>query len=151
MSAFTVSPGAAGVLPADVIRLTPNEWTAPFWAAAAEHRLVVPKCTSCGAHRLPPAPFCWSCRAQDVEWDERPLVGTLYSYTVVRHAVIPDVKAALPLIAAVVELPDTGGCRLIGNVVDSSVEDVRIGLDVTIGWYDVRAGESVPVFRLPSR
>ena len=34
-----------GVLPAELIQLTPNEWTEPFWRAAAEHRLVVPRCT----------------------------------------------------------------------------------------------------------
>lgn len=137
-----------GVLPPDVINLTPNQWTEPFWAAAAEHRLVVPRCTECGTHRLPPAPFCWRCRAQDVEWDERPLHGTLYSFTVIRHAVIPDVRDALPLIAAVVELPGTGGCRLVGNVVDCEPADVRIGVAVEIDWYDVRTGVAVPIFRL---
>jgi uncharacterized OB-fold protein len=137
-----------GVLPPDVIQLTPNEWTEPFWLAAAEHRLVVPRCTACGAYRFPPTPFCWNCRAQEVEWVEQPGDGTIYSFTVVRHAVIPDVKAALPVVAAVVELPDTGGCRVIGNVVDCTPEDVTIGAPVTLDWYDVREGTSVPIFRL---
>src|SRR5438067_1629429 len=108
-----------GLTPASVIHLTPNVWTQHFWDAAAEHRLVVPRCTSCGAHRLPPSPFCWRCRAQDVVWEEHDGRGTIYSFTVVRHAVIPDVKDALPLIAAVVALDGiTEGGRLVGNVVD---------------------------------
>jgi uncharacterized OB-fold protein len=137
-----------GLTPASTIQLTPNPWTEPFWAATAEHHLVVPRCTNCGAHRLPPTPFCWRCRHQDVEWEEHDGNGTLYSFTVVRHAVIPDVRDALPLIAGVVELPNTGGCRLVGNVVDCEPDDVRIGLAVTTDWYDVREGETVPVFRL---
>jgi uncharacterized OB-fold protein len=137
-----------GVLPPDVIQLTPNEWTRPFWDAAAEHRLVVPRCTSCGTYRFPPTPFCWNCRAQDVEWVEHDGNGELYSFTVVRHAVIPDVRDALPVIAAVVELPGTGGCRVIGNVVDCEPSDVKIGLPVRLDWYDVREGTSVPIFRL---
>ena len=40
--------------PADLIHLTPDVWTEPFWAAAAEHRLVVPRCTRCGTFRFPP-------------------------------------------------------------------------------------------------
>jgi uncharacterized OB-fold protein len=137
-----------GVLPADLISLTPNVWTEPFWSAAAEHRLVVPRCTSCGAHRLPPAPFCWRCRAQDVEWDEHDGAGVIYSFTVIRHAVIPPVADALPLIAAVVELDGIDGGRLIGNVVDAAPEAVRIGDRVQVDWYDVREGTTVPVFRL---
>ena len=137
-----------GVLPPDVIQLTPNVWTQPFWDAAAEHRLVVPRCTACDAFRFPPSPFCWRCRAQDVEWVEQDGAGEIYSFTIIRHAVIPDVRDALPVVAAVVELPGTGGCRVIGNVVDCEPEAVRIGLPVTLDWYDVREGTSVPAFRL---
>ncbi len=137
-----------GVLPPEVIHLTPNVWTQPFWDAAADHRLVVPRCTACGAYRFPPSPFCWNCRAQTVEWIEHDGAGEIYSFTVIRHAVIPDVRDALPVVAAVVELPGTGGCRVIGNVVDCDPSDVQIGLPVTLDWYDVREGTSVPIFRL---
>ena len=137
-----------GVLPPEVIHLTPSVFTQPFWDAAAQHRLVVPRCTSCAAFRLPPSPFCWRCRAQDVEWIEHDGAGEIYSFTIVRHAVIPDVRDALPVVAAVVELPGTNACRLVGNVVDCEPEAVRVGLPVTLDWYDVREGTSVPVFRL---
>jgi len=136
-----------GVLPPDVIGLTPNEWTEPFWRATAEHRLVVPRCTACGTFRFQPTPFCPACRNQDVEWVEHDGRGTVYSFTVIRHAVIPQVKEALPLIAAVVELPNTNGCRVIGNIVDCEPQDVRIGDAVNVDWYDVRDGTTIPVFR----
>ncbi len=136
-----------GVLPPEVIAITTSPSTAPFWHAAAEHRLVVPRCTTCGTFRLPPSPFCHHCRAQDVDWVEHDGAGELYSYTVIRHAVIPPVAEALPVIAAVVELAGTGGCRLVGNLVDCDVSEVRIGAPVALDWYDVRPGESVPVFR----
>jgi uncharacterized protein len=137
-----------GALPADLIQLTPNAWTEPFWRAASEHRLVLPRCTACRAYRFPPAPFCFRCRAQAVEWIEQDGAGEIYSFTVIRHAVIPPVAAALPLIAAVVELPGTGGCRMVGNVVDAAPADVAIGRPVRIAWYDVREGTTIPVFRL---
>lgn len=137
-----------GVLPPDVIGLAISPATAPFWAAASEHRLVLPRCATCGTFRFPPSPFCFHCRAQVVDWVEHDGGGEIYSFTVIRHAVIAPVVDALPLIAAVVELPHTNGCRLVGNVVDCDPADVRIGLGVTLDWYDVRAGESVPVFRV---
>ena len=137
-----------GVPPADVIVLSPSPSTEPFWIAASEHRLVVPRCTACGTFRLPPSPFCWNCRAQDVEWVDHDGAGAIYSFTVIRHAVIPAVREALPLVAAVVELPATNGCRLIGNVVDCGPEHVRIGAPVALDWYDVRPGTSIPIFRI---
>jgi len=48
----------------------------------------------------------------------------------------------------VVELPGTGGCRLVGNVVHCDPAAVGIGRPVTLDWYDTRPGEAVPVFRL---
>ncbi len=141
-------PVPHGVLPPDIIRLTPNIWTQPFWDAAAEHRLIVPRCRACAAFRFPPTPFCWRCQSQEVDWVDHDGAGTIYSFTVVRHAVIPEVREALPMVVAVVELPGTEGCRLVGNVVDCRPEEVRIGLPVELDWYDVREGTSVPVFRL---
>jgi hypothetical protein len=45
-------------------------------------------------------------------------------------------------------LTGTNGCRAVGNIVDCDPGDVRIGLPVTLDWYDVRDGTSIPVFRL---
>jgi uncharacterized OB-fold protein len=137
-----------GVPPVDIIGLTPSRFTEPFWRATVEHRLVVPRCVECGAFRFPPAAFCFACRAQAVEWVEHDGRGAVYSFTVVRHAVIPQVKDALPFIAAVVELPGTGGCRLVGNIVDCMPEAVRIDLPVQVDWYDVREAVTIPVFRI---
>jgi uncharacterized protein len=137
-----------GVLPADVVWLTPNVFTEPFWLATAEHRLTIPRCTSCGTFRFPPSAFCFHCRAQDVEWVEHDGKGTLYSFTIIRHAVIPDVADALPLIAGVVELPGTGGVRLVVNIVDTDPDAVVIGAAAELVWYDVREGTTIPCFRL---
>jgi uncharacterized OB-fold protein len=133
--------------PEDLIVLTPDEWTVPFWEAAAEHRLVVPRCTACGRYRFPPSPFCWNCQAQEVEWVEQSGHGTVYSYTVVWHPLLPEVAGAVPYVPAVVELPDTGGVRIVGNLVDVRPSEVRIGCDVELVWRDVREGTSVPTFR----
>ncbi|MDZ4828180.1 MAG: OB-fold domain-containing protein [Actinomycetota bacterium] len=137
-----------GVPPEDIIFLTPNVWTEPFWAATAEHRLILPRCTACTTYRFPPTPFCHACRTQEVEWIEHDGHGEIYSFTIIRHAVIPQVKDALPFVAAVVELPDTDGCRLVGSIVDCEPEAVAIGLPVSMDWYDVREGTTIPVFRL---
>jgi uncharacterized protein len=133
--------------PEALIHLTPDEWTAPFWAAAAQHRLVVPRCVACAAFRFPPTPFCWRCRTQDVEWVERPGTGVVYSFTIVWHPILPDLADTVPYAPAVVELPDTGGVRVVGAMTDASPHDVRVGLPVELVWRDVRADVTVPTWR----
>jgi hypothetical protein len=135
-----------GLLPSEFVSFTANEATAPFWKATAEHRLVIPRCTNCGTFRFPPATFCYVCRQQDVEWVEHDGNGTLYSFTVIRHGVIPGLEDALPIVIGVIELPDTNGCRLIGDVIGVAPEVVEIGMPVKVDWYDVDEG-SVPCFR----
>jgi len=135
-----------GVLPSEFVSFVSNPATEPFWAAAREHRLVLPRCTNCAKFRFPPAAFCWSCRHLEVEWIAHDGNGELYSFTVMRHAVIPQVADALPIVIAVVELPETNGCRLIGDLLDCPPEVVEIGMPVGLEWYDVEEG-SVPCFR----
>jgi hypothetical protein len=135
-----------GLLPSDFVSFAANAATEPFWAAAAEHHLVLPRCTNCGTFRFPPASVCWSCRARDVEWVEHDGRGELYTFTVLRHAVVPALADALPIVVGVVALPDTFGCRLIGDVVGCAPEQVTIGMPLELDWYDVDGG-SVPCFR----
>jgi len=133
--------------PAELINLTPDVFTVHFWDAAREHRLVVPRCTSCGTYRFPPSAFCYVCRTQEVEYVEQSGRGTLYSYTVAWHPLLPDVSDSVPYIPAVVELPDTGGVRLIANLVDVRPSEVRIGMDLELVWRDVHDDVTVPTFR----
>jgi len=135
-----------GLLPPEMIAFTASPATEPFWLAAREHRLVVPRCTDCGMFRLPPAAFCWNCRSEAVEWVEHDGAGDLYSYTVIRHPVIPSMADVLPIVVAVVELPDTNGCRVVGDLIGCDADAVQIGMPVTLDWYDVDEG-SVPCFR----
>ena len=92
------------------------------------------------------AAFCWRCRSQDVEWVEHDGDGELYSFTVMRHGVIPAVTEVLPIVIGVVALPGTDGCRIIADIVGGAVEDVHIGMPLALDWYDVPDG-SVPCFR----
>jgi uncharacterized OB-fold protein len=139
--------GTAKLPPAELIALSPDEWTEPFWAAAREHRLVVPRCTSCGTYRFPPSPFCYVCRHQDIELVEQTGHGTVYSYTIAWHPLLPDVSDSVPYIPVVVELPNTGGVRVIGNLIDVTPADVTIGMKVELVWRDIDEMVSVPTFR----
>jgi len=133
-------------MPDFMARLNPDPWTEPFWQAASEHRLVAPKCTNCGAFRMPPSPFCWSCRRQDVEWVELSGRGTVYTFIIARRALIPQLAPAMPNVVAVIELDDAPGCRLVGNVLGIDPEAVEIGMAVEVAWDDIDETVTIPRF-----
>jgi hypothetical protein len=137
---------AAPEMPAELARLHPDPWTEPFWSAAREHRLVAPRCRRCGAFRMPPAPFCWKCRSQAVDWVALSGRGTVFTFNVTRQALIPQLRPAIPYVVAVVELEGAPGVRLISNVIDVDPARVRIGLPVRVAWDDIDEETTIPRF-----
>ena len=122
--------------------------TLPFWQAAAEHRLVVQRCASCGRTRLPPAPVCSACRSADADWEQVSGRGEVYTYTIVHRGVAAG--QPLPTIIAVIALEDAGGVRMLSNLVSATPEQVAIGLPVELVWEDMSAELAIPRFR-PAR
>jgi uncharacterized OB-fold protein len=138
-------------LPADLVDLHPDAWTRPFWEAAREHRLVAPRCLSCGSFRMPPGPYCHVCRTQSVEWIELSGDGTVFTFTVVRHALIPALVGAVPYVVSVVDLTDAPPARLVAALVDVDPESVCIGMPVTLVWDDIDDDQTVPRFTPTSK
>jgi hypothetical protein len=122
------------VPPAELIKINPDRWTAPFWAAAENHQLVCARCRSCGRFRMPPGPFCPQCRSQEVDWPELSGHGNVFTYTVVAHPVLAGLKDCVPYAVAVVTLNDAGGVRLLGNVVEMDSDQLEVGLPVAVKW-----------------
>jgi hypothetical protein len=121
--------------------------TLGWWQAAAERRLVVQACRSCGRRQLPPGPRCRRCRADDLGWDAVPGTGTVYTYTVVHRAPLPSLAARGPYVVVVVELDDGQGARLVSNLVEAAPDAVHVGMPVEVVWDDLAAGLVVPRFR----
>jgi len=119
--------------------------TLPWWQAAAEHRLVVQRCTACGETRLPPAPVCAVCRSTESDWRELSGRGEVYTFTIVHRPIAAD--QALPFVIAVIALEDAGGVRMISNLVGVDPKEIEIGLPVEIVWEDMSAALAVPRFR----
>jgi uncharacterized protein len=140
---------APGVFPTILTEPNADDSTRPFWEAAVEGRLVAPRCVACGTFRLPPPPFCFVCRAREVEWVELPGTGTVYSFTIVRHPLAQMLAPVVPYAAGIVELDGTqgAGARMIVNIVDCDPEALRIGDRVEVVWEPVNEHMAVPRFR----
>lgn len=134
----------AQALPGQDVHITTDPYTAPFWEAAREQRLVAPKCANCGHFRLPPTPFCPECQSMDVSWVELSGRATVYSFAVVHgFPGVPDIT----LVPVVVDLPDAPGARLVSNVIDVDSADVRIGMELEVTFSPIADDWQLPVFR----
>jgi uncharacterized OB-fold protein len=112
--------------------------TQPFWVAAAEGRLIFPRCSECHRFRWPPGPLCAACRSQQTQWLPAG-TGRIFSYTI-----IPAMPA--PRVVGLIEFPEAGNVRLTASIVDTSVKQLRIGAQVDLSWIRA-ANANIPVFR----
>jgi uncharacterized OB-fold protein len=117
-----------------------NAW---WFEGAKEHKLLIQKCSSCGALRHPPGPMCPSC--QSLEWEklEASGKGTVYSFVTNHYPQVPSFD--YPLNVSLIELEE--GTRLIANVIGIPAEEVEIGMAVEVQFEDHDAELSLPSFR----
>ncbi len=115
-----------------------NPETKPFWDAAAEGRLLIKKCVTCGQVHFYPRAICPFCGSDKTEWVTASGRGTVYSYSVMRRVPIPYALAYVTL---------EEGVTMITNIVDGDLDAIRIGQRVTVAFKPSEGGPPVPMFR----
>ena len=118
---------------------------APFFEAAHRRELVVQECTRCHARRFPARAICSRCLGREASWVPVSGRGAVFSFAVMHQAVHPGFAADVPYPVVVIELEE--GVRLLSNLVDCPLAEVRIGLPVEVVFEDVTAEVTLPKFR----
>ncbi|MGV0050207.1 Zn-ribbon domain-containing OB-fold protein [Mycobacterium colombiense] len=128
----------------------PDETSAAFWSAAADHVLTVARCARCGQFSVPPDVVCPHCHSTDPGFEFTPVSGrgVVRSWTVVRQAFLPGFDDELPFVLVDVELAEQAGLRLIGRLLDGVDAQLRVGDAVTVGFEDLAPGVAIPAFEL---
>jgi uncharacterized protein len=121
-----------------------TEETEPFWTAANEGRLVVERCTACGAESFPPRGICRRCRSRATAPAEVTGPGHVYSYTVNHQRWLPDL--AVPYTVVLVEFAAHPGVRVVGRLRGCPPEEVAIGMPVDVGFEPGPGGFAIPSF-----
>ena len=108
-------------------------------------RLIGTKCKRCGDVVFPKRKLCTICDSDELM--EEVFIGekgTLYTYTIVR-AGYPNFDS--PYILGLIELPEGKDLRILAQIEDCPLEEVRIGipLELTIGKIktDLKTGRTV--------
>ena len=121
----------------------------PFWDAAAQQKLIIQRCHDCNAWVWTPRPSCNECGSEKVEWTPMSGKGEVYSFTVIRQVVgrttSKSFKPDIPYVIAWVDLAE--GPRLITNIIGCPVEDVKLGMKVTVQFEKASEKVWLPKFR----
>ncbi|MGH3756785.1 Zn-ribbon domain-containing OB-fold protein [Actinophytocola sp.] len=127
--------------------ISPSPDAAPFWAAAAQHRLEIPRCNPCGRHFFYPRALCPLCGSRDVGWVESAGTGVLYSFCIQHRSSVPGLAEATPFVTCLVDLDE--GVRLMSFLVGVPPEPDQItcAMRVRVDFHDLRDGHTLPVFR----
>jgi len=131
-----------------------------YFDAAREHRLVVKRCLDCGLLRGEPGPGCPWCPSLKWEWHQVSGKGTIHSYQIVAHTVIPGFRDWAPFPIVLVELDEQSGqptpddgLRFTANLLDGELnpeqeENVAIGKRVEVVFLEGKDGFVLPQFKL---
>ena len=112
----------------------PNPTTRPFFEAARERRLVLPRCPRDGFFFYP-RNRCPRCLGADWEWQDASGRGVIHSFTVDRVGHLPGLEHAVPYAIAIVELAE--GPRMTARIVDCDVDALCVGEPVEARYEDV--------------
>jgi uncharacterized OB-fold protein len=102
----------------------------PYWEGTRAGRLLVQRCRACRGFQWGPEWICHRCLGADLEWVETAPRGHIYSWERAWHPVHPALKVHGPYIVVLVELPDAGSVRMIGNLLGDPTQDISIGAPV---------------------
>lgn len=102
----------------------------PYWSGLREGRLRVQRCAGCGTWQFGPEWLCHRCHRFDPAWVEVVPRGRIYSWERVWHPVHPCLKGHGPYLVVLVELPEAGNVRMLGNLLGDPLQEVAIGAEV---------------------
>jgi uncharacterized protein len=114
-----------------------NPETKPFWEAAAQGKLLIKRCTSCGEAHYYPRALCPFCGSAATEWQLAAGGGVIYSYSVMRRAEVPYAIAYVTL---------DEGVTMMTNLVDCNFDALKIGQRVRVVFKPTDGGPPVPTF-----
>ena len=112
----------------------PNPTTQPYFDAAKQGRLSLPRCPRDGFFFYPRS-HCPKCLGDDWDWADASGRGEVYAFTVDRVGHDPALAPHVPFAIAIVELEE--GPRMTANITGCAPEEVRVGMPVEVTFQEV--------------
>lgn len=124
----------------------PDGLSAPYWQGLRSQRLMVQRCSQCQTWQFGPEWLCHQCLSFELSWQEVAPEGRIFSWERVWHASHVSLKGHTPYLVVLVELPQAGHVRMVGNLLGDPHQDVCIGAEV-VGVFEPH-DEADPAYTL---
>jgi uncharacterized protein len=115
---------------------SPDGLDLPYWEGTRRHELWMQNCNACGTWQWGPEWICHACRSFDMGWKPVAPIGRIYSWERIWHPVNPVLAPVCPYTVLLVEFPDAGGIRTVGNLVGGATQPFNIGDEVEAVFED---------------
>ena len=122
---------------------SPDGLDKPYWEGVSVNKLIVQRCKACKTFQWGPEWVCHKCHSFDIGWEEVAQTGIIYSWERAWHPVHPALKDHGPYIVVLVELPQAGNIRMIGNLLGDPKQDIKIGSKVE-AVFEHHTGSKMP-------
>jgi uncharacterized OB-fold protein len=122
----------------------PDNAALHYWQSAAEGKLVLQRCVSCGEFQFYPRALCAAC-AGETEWVEASGRGTLYTFTVIRQNRSEAFVRLSPYVVGIVELDE--GVRMMTNIVDCELDRLEVGMALEVVLLKAADDVGLPFWR----
>lgn len=122
----------------------PDAASQRFFDGAREGRLMIQRCSDCGASRFVARSRCDMCRSANYEWIAASGKASIVSFAVMHQRYHPGFHDELPYPLAVVELEE--GPRLITSLVGMAGVEMKAGMAMKAVYENVGEGVVLPKF-----
>ena len=122
----------------------PDDTTRFYWEAAKRGELAIQRCRACKTFVHPPRSECPRCASSDLGPERVSGRGAVHSFTIGHHAAsgVPT-----PFALVLVELDEQKDLRVLANLLDCPLDQIRIGMRVAVTFEEVGGGVTLPQFR----
>lgn len=122
-----------------------DKWSAPFFAACKEQKLIAQKCDVTGKFFFPPAPVSPYTRDKNWSWSKLSGKGRIASFVVMHQKYFSGFADELPYPVIEVELEE--GVKLISNIVELGDRKLAVGMAVEVVFSAATEDVTLPLFR----
>ena len=114
----------------------PDGLAREYWEANRRHELVTQRCTECRGWQWGPEFICYRCHSDKLSYERVSPRGRIYSWERCWYPVHPALQKGVPYLVVLVELPEAGDVRMVGNLLGNPLQDVAIGAEVEAVFED---------------
>jgi len=120
--------------------------TKPYWDAARNHELVIPRSKTTGEYFFYPRALSpGEDMTEDIEWVKASGKAKIWTYAIHHMGPTKAHKGDPPYVVALVETDE--GVKMMTDIVDVDPHDVQVGMEVEVVFDDVTDEVTLPKFK----